>query len=435
MQAPDFCEASLRMRSSTRSRRAINVRKRIRFLTRLFVCFGIATIIAGCGQSISTSQTAETVVLAPPNFDIPLNYFGLHILHLIQYKDTNWPNVPFGTWHLWDAHVSWNFLEPQRGVYDFSLLDQYVTIAQQRNVDLVLTLAVTPPWADNGVDGGTAPPSDINDWKTFVDVIAHRYAGKIHYYEIWNEPDHSAWYTGTLSEMLAMHQAAYAAIKAADPTNKVLSPPVNGDAAGLAWLNQYLAAGAGQYIDIYSFHLYVGSYPETMVPKYQGLQSILAQYGESQKPVWNTEAGWPFYTMTTELSAEYVARAYLVNWALGLQRFTIYAWDHPRLGIAPGGVDTPMTAAYTQVGRWLLNAKMTQCIEYGAGVWIADITFANGAQAKIAWYPSGTTELDPSHVNGAVDYQTLDGQTVKIGVGGAGVQVSRSPILLEFPAQ
>jgi hypothetical protein len=411
------------------------VRKRSRFLD-VIAALSLAAIVSAWNPTAKAQmlpgQGTDLITLTPPTSSIPSTYFGLHVLHLIDNSDTSWPNVPFGTWRLWDAGVTWNELEPSRGIYNFSLLDQYVTVAKQHNVQLILTLAITPPWADNGEHGGVAPPINIDDWQSFVDVVAHRYAGKINYYEIWNEPDHSAWYTGTMTELINMDQLAYTAIKAADSSNQVLSPPVDGDPAGLTWLEDFLGAGGGQYVDIFAFHLYVGSYPETLVPKYQNLQAILAKYGESNKTVWNTEAGWPFYLMPQGLSAEYVARTYIINWALGLQRFALYAWDHPRLGIAPNGADTQMTAAYTQISKWLLGATMTKCVELGDGIWLAELTLASGAQAKLAWYPTGTTELAPAHVDGAIDYQTLQGTRAPIESDGQHVQVSRSPILLEY---
>jgi hypothetical protein len=426
-----------RSRSTQSSQKFSNCAKKIAgFATTAVLSLALLASAADSHAQTPTGmlpgQGATTVDLATPSTSIPSSYFGLHILHLIDNQDTTWPNVPFGTWRLWDSHVSWNELEPERGVYDFSLLDQYVAKAQAENVQLILTLAISPPWADNGAHGGTAPPVNIDDWQSFVDVVAHRYAGKIHYYEIWNEPDHSAWYSGTMTELLNMEQLAYTAIKAADSTNQVLSPPVDGDPVGQSWLEEFLAEGGGQYVDIFAFHFYVGSYPEAMVMKVQQVQAILEKYGENNKAVWNTEAGWPFYEMTDAVASDYVARAYIVNWALGLQRFALYAWDTPRLGIAPAGVPTPMTAAYAQIANWLTGSTMTVCEEFGDGVWLAEITLPSGKMAKLAWYPNGSTELAPYHVDGATDYVTLTGTKVAIASNGEHVYVSRSPILLEY---
>jgi hypothetical protein len=407
--------------------------RRIEILIKSAILVGVFLMFTFCGSCGIAVAKEPLPNLTPPSGKIPTNYFGLHILHLIQDQDTNWPNITFGTWRLWDAHVSWNLLEPRKGQYDFSLLDQYIQVAQQKNVDLILTLAITPPWADNGVHGGTAPPADLGDWQAFVQTAAQRYAGKIHYYEIWNEPDHTAWFTGTVQDIVNLDAAAYTAIKDADPTATVLSPPVDGDPDGQAWLDSFLSLGGGKYVDLYAFHFYVGGYPELMVSKVQQVKDILAKYGEDKKLIWNTESGWPFYRMTAELGADYIARAYIVNWALGLHRMNIYAWDHPRLGIAPDGLDTQMTAAYSHIVHWLQNATMSRCLELENGVWLANVQLASGQMAKIAWYPDGTTLLDPAHVGAASEYEDMSGAIFPIAAGGQHVHVSRSPILLKYP--
>ena len=406
--------------------------RRIEIQSRPAILIGVFLLLTLCvSRGIGAQTTPPT--LTPPATKIPVNYFGLHVLHLIQAQDTEWPDVPFGTWRLWDAHVSWNLLEPRKGQYDFSLLDQYVQVAQQKNVDMILTLAVTPPWADNGVHGGTNPPSDLGDWQAFVTTVAQRYAGKIHYYEILNEPDHTAWFTGTMQDAINMDAAAYTAIKNADPSSVVLSPPVDGDPDGRAWLDEFLSLGGGKYVDIYAFHLYVGSYPEALVPKMLHLNQVLAKYGEDKKLIWNTEAGWPFYRMDPNLGAAYIARAYIINWALGLRRLNIYAWDHPRLGIAPDGQNTAMTAAYANIFHWLQGSTMTLCRQLENGIWVAHLTLSDGSEAKLAWYPNGITVLDPVYVGAATSYENLDGTSVQIQPGGSHVHVSRTPILLKYP--
>jgi Cellulase (glycosyl hydrolase family 5) len=419
------CSASFSQRSGARNRR-------IEILSRSAILIGAFLILSLC---VSCGVTAETPPpnLTPPAIKIPVNYFGLHILHLLQAKDTDWPDVSFGAWRLWDAHVSWNFLEPRKGQYNFSLLDEYIQIAKQKNVDLILTLAVTPPWADNGVHGGTKPPSDLGDWQAFVTTVAQRYAGKIHYYEILNEPDHSAWFTGTMQEAINMDAAAYTAIKAADPSNIVLSPPIDGDPDGRDWLDQFLKLGGGKYVDIYAFHFYVGGYPEMLVTKFQLVQTILAKYGEDKKLIWNTEAGWPFYLMTPDLASDYIVRAYIINWALGIRRLYLYAWDHPRLGLAPDGQqNTPMVEAYGRIAHWLQGSTMTHCQQVENGIWIANLTLFDGTEAKLAWYPDGATLLDPKHVGDAYLYENVNGTSEPIQKGGPHVHVSRSPILLKY---
>jgi hypothetical protein len=164
----------------------------------------------------------------------------------------------------------------------------------------------------------------------------------------------------------------------------VLSPPVDGDPDGRTWLAQFLQMGGGKYVDIYAFHFYTGGYPELLLSKFVLVQQILAKYGEDKKLIWNTEAGWPFYTMTDDLASDYIVRAYIINWALGIRRLYL------------------------------------------------NLTLFDGTEAKLAWSPNGTTLLDPKHVGNAYLYENVNGTSEPIQTGGAHVHVSRSPILLKY---
>ena len=387
---------------------------------------------------------AESPIQAnPPRGPIPRTYFGLHIHHLWQ--DTGWPSIDFGTWRLWDAHVTWANLEPHPNVYDFSLLDKYVAVAQQHQVELVLTLSGTPTWASarpsevpiheggvKGTPGLAAEPSSLASWEDFVRTVATRYKGKIRYYEIWNEPMSRPFFSGQPQDLVAMTRSASTILKGIDPANKVLSPPVSGDDKGLSWFNNFLRAGGGQYVDIYAFHFYVGGEPEKMVPKIEAARSLLRTYGQDTKPMWSTEAGWQISQLGPQVASDYVARAFLVAWPFGLSRYILYSWDHPQMGIAPNGNEsTPMVQAYATVEQWLLGAIVTRCVGMPNGLWIENLTLPGGGQAKVIWSTGGPIRLTKDHVGDAKVYTTLDRQTVPIAPGSF-PQATNSPILLSM---
>jgi len=107
---------------------------------------------------------------------LPLTYFGLHI-HRSD-SGTSWPNVPFGSWRLWDSYVGWAQLEPSRGTWDFSRLDKYVAMARLTKVDILLPLAMTPQWASARPyeaspyrPGNAAEPANMDDWVRYVTTV------------------------------------------------------------------------------------------------------------------------------------------------------------------------------------------------------------------------------------------------------------------------
>ena len=85
--------------------------------------------------------------------------------------------------------------EPGKGQWHFENLDRSVALAEAHHASVLLTLGLTPRWASLApkenvgyVSGYAAEPKDIEDWRVFVRTVATRYQGRIHAYEIWNEP-------------------------------------------------------------------------------------------------------------------------------------------------------------------------------------------------------------------------------------------------------
>ncbi len=145
---------------------------------------------------------ADPIGLTPPLAAVPRTFFGMHI-HFAAWN-TPWPKVPFATWRLWDSSVMWSEIQPQRGVYSWDLLDSLVNLAEKHGVEPALTLGMTPTWAsarpsdgsDYGPQTSAAEPANMQDWVDYVTAVATRYKGRIHCYEMWNEPN-GQYFTGT----------------------------------------------------------------------------------------------------------------------------------------------------------------------------------------------------------------------------------------------
>jgi hypothetical protein len=396
---------------------------------------------------------AQQLNLVPPREPVPAAYFGLHIHHMWsdpvhhQWNEAEWPTIPFGTWRLWDAHVLWTYLEPAPNQYNFTILDHYLQDTQSRNVQTVLTLEGTPTWAsarpqevpmhqggEKGATGSAAEPANLADWENFVRTVATRYKGKIHFYEIWNEPMFKPYYSGSVPSMVALVRSASTVLKEVDPSNRVLQPPVDGNSDGLSWLNSFLAAGGGKFVDIYSFHLYPGGdgSPEVNIAKTGNIRRVLRSYGEDAKPLWITEEGWEFPKYSPQVGAGYVARALLLGWPLGYGRVFIYSWDHNVFGLAPDGqAGRPMSQAYETTEHWLVGSTMTRCIEEGNGLWVENLTLPNGHQGKVLWSSDGEISVSKDHLAGATGYATIDGRTFSLNPN-VHLTVGGSPILLFY---
>ena len=97
--------------------------------------------------------------------------------------------------------VDWSKIAPERPAqatdsfdpaYQFGDLDEFVRNAQQRGLEVLITLWGTPSWA-NGGQKPQAMPTNIADFQSFARAVADRYSGRyagypyVRFYSIWNE--------------------------------------------------------------------------------------------------------------------------------------------------------------------------------------------------------------------------------------------------------
>lgn len=339
--------------------------------------------------------------LQTPTAVIPDSYFGLHIHHLsYPTATTPWPSMPVPQWRLWDAAVRWADLEPSKGQWQFERLDAYVALAQQHGTGLLLPLAMAPAWAA-ARPVATAEPKDLQDWRNFVKTVVSRYKGSIQAYEIWNEPNLSDFWTGNTDQMLALTKEASQIIRSVDPQAILVSPSPTAD-FGIPWLVEFLKKGGGRFVDVIGYHFYANPntrLPEEMLPVIQRVRQVLSENGLGNKPLWNTETGWlvPAQFESEDLAAGFLARAFILEWAAGVQRFYWYAWDNRSLAIvtykeAEHRV-TPAGNAFKVIQQWLVGAKMDSCTENADHSWTCQLS-RSGKKQWIVWNPPGVRKFN-----------------------------------------
>jgi len=420
----------------------------------LFLIFCLTNIIFF--KSISFNQI---VALEPPNTPIPASLFGMHI-HRIT-KTTPWPIIPFATWRLWDAYVAWPNLEPNKDEWHFEVLDEYVSLASKHRVEVLLPLGLSPAWASARPTepsayspGFAAEPRDIENWRNYVRKVATRYKDRIHYYEIWNEPNLRKFYSGTVGQMERLAGEAYSVLKQVDPSIVVVSPAATGDGTGLSWLERYLSKGGDSYADVIGYHFYVvPNPPESIVPLVRKVQSIMAKNGISDKPLWNTETGWViadsrrsvdpkrvgFSEKTKVLkvneAAAYVARSFILGWATGLKRFYWYAWDNKVMGLTEvDGKTVKLPAiAYAETQKWLVGAKMTECKSNSEDTWTCQLTRSGGYTAWIVWNPERQLAFQVPTAWKVRQVRNLTGDRYELA-SLKHLKIGHSPLLLERSA-
>ncbi len=395
---------------------------------------------SGQGETGLQTSSQDPLGITAPSTAVPFNYFGMHIhktvdQHYPGFVLTPWPKIPFKSWRLWDTQTTWRQLEPKKGVWRFNMLDQYVALAEEHHVDILMTLGQTPAWASarptekTYFPGTAAEPTSLSNWDDYVRTIATRYKGRIHAYEIWNEPNLPMFYSGPVSTMAEMSQRAVAIFKQVDPSITVVSPGITGDPT---YLDRYIKAGGLRGVDVVGFHFYVHGQPEDVVAKAAQVKQVLVSNGLSSLPIWNTESGWGDWkdgvnTFTPELAAAFVARANILVWVCGISRFYWYSWDNHSwvklfLTEPDSTTETPAAQAYRTVEGWMAGNRFHDCRRSSDNFWTCTLTHES-RPARIVWAPAGDRSYTPPaswHVSTEIPLSgtpmPLTGKSLTVGI-------------------
>lgn len=224
--------------------------------------------------------------------------------------------------------------------------DHIVDLAEQYGLRLQVRLSNPPVWAQTSPDAGNfAPPADFEDFVNYAVAVAERYRGRIHYYQVWNEPNiYPEWGEAAVNpeaytDLLCR---TYNALKAVDPNivviNGALAPTAalsGRDLNDFIYLQRMYDAGASACFDIHSMQGYglnSGPTDRRMRPTTANfsrnlyIRDLMVANGDAHKPIWISEAAWSpvgepgvptdiigfgnFGKTTLEQAARYMPQAY-----------------------------------------------------------------------------------------------------------------------------
>jgi hypothetical protein len=254
--------------------------------------------------------------------------------------------------------ADWRWIQPSGpGTFNWTQLDQEVDSIRAAGMSVDLVIDGCPPWAASAnAGGGSAPqPAASSQYATFAANVAARYAPKgANIFEIWNEPNIVRFWQPAPSPAAytADLVAAYAAIKAVDPSAFVIS---GGLAPGVTnginysptdFLKAMYADGAKGSFDALGYHPYsFPAVPDTYEPwsgwsqmarTSPSIKGVMASNGDGSKQVWITEFGAPTsgpsnVGLAAQSTALHQAITYArkVNWIGALY---IYTWQDTATG-------------------------------------------------------------------------------------------------------
>ena len=219
-------------------------------------------------------------------------------------------------WEQIEPQRKGEFLTPQTRDSTWDRTDRIVEVCEQYGLDIVARLDRPPDWARQDNTYRQAPPDDPADYGDFVYAFVSRYRGRIHYIQIWNEPNiFPEWGNKPVDPdaYVELLKIAYLRAKEADPNIRVLCAPLAitlgephpepgkwRSMNDLQYLEAMYEAGAAPYFDVYSANAFGLQYPPEDPPDPRVLnfqrvvlhREIMERYGDSDKAIWFNEYGW-----------------------------------------------------------------------------------------------------------------------------------------------
>lgn len=254
-------------------------------------------------------------------------------------------------------YFPWAYVEAAPGRFDWTHTDLVIDHAERQGLQVVARLGYVPEWARPKESSPLyLDQAHFADFGAYAAEFAARYAGRIHYIIVWNEPNLTLeWGYAAVdpANYVALLKVVYPMIKAANPDVQVLAgalaptlaPPGSPDGMNdLDYLQAMYDLGAAPYFDMLAIHAY-GWYSDPDEPadpqvvnfrRTELLRAIMVANGDEAKSAMITEGGWndhPRWTRAVRPGQRiaYTIRAYEIaqnEWPW-LQAVCLWAFRFP----------------------------------------------------------------------------------------------------------
>lgn len=256
-------------------------------------------------------------------------------------------------------YFPWAYVEQQPGRFTWNHQDMVIDHAERQGLTVIARLGFVPGWARPADSTPLYLDEDrFEDFGRYAAEFVRRYAGRVHYVIIWNEPNLALeWGFAPVdpAKYVEMLRVVTPMIRAANPDVQILAgalaptlaPPGSPDGMhDLLYLQAMYDLGAADYFDILAIHAY-GWYSDPDEPAHPDvvnfrrtelLREIMVANGDGAKPAMITEGGWndhPRWTRAVRPGQriDYTLRAYEIAaqewpWMESVSLWVFrYPWD------------------------------------------------------------------------------------------------------------
>ncbi|MEM1058138.1 MAG: endo-1,4-beta-xylanase [Verrucomicrobiota bacterium] len=344
---------------------------------------------------------------------------------------------------------NWNVIEPTNDAWNWTVADNYLDSAEANNINVSGVFAFATNWA--APSQKHFPMSNLPEWEEYVGEVTKRYAGRVKYWEVWNEPNAGSFNAGNNSaaDYATLLRLAYAAAKAEDPDAQIGISIANFHVdyirAVITALGNQGAADSFDFIAVHPYEL-AGKMNEgdgemyylNIVP---ALRQMLAVHAPSKVnvPIWFTELGAKIggkiqgETIDEDLAAEILVKVYALGIAQGAERVSWFnikdAGGSQGFGLLKGNNNPRKTyTAYDAMTDALgTTPKYKGWLTPDSNGWGYGIVFDNaGASAMAAWMPKG----ESASVSFGTTVEVVDIKT-NTSTNASSITLTDEPVLIK----
>ena len=217
----------------------------------------------------------------------------------------------------------WNAIQPSAGTWSWTLMDSMINTASNNNLSVSGLFLYNAKWVNT--NNAVFPTNNLAAWSTYVSNVVRHAAGRVRYWEVWNEPENFS-PKGTAADYACIVTNAYNAAKAADPSAQIGLSVASVD---ILYLEQAIQAGAADHFDYICVHPYevlgTVAYGQealfmNVVPTIRKMLAV-KNPAKWKVPIWFTEIGEGLGGQVTAISqAQDLVKTYTMSIAQGVSR-------------------------------------------------------------------------------------------------------------------